>query len=66
LILPGCERASAISSFTELAGKDGCATSALGALAISVTGAKSRTVSYGTLPIRGLMMRLPGPTESSV
>ena len=43
--LPGCDLASAISSFTEFAGRLGVTTRISGSVAIIVTGAKSLIVS---------------------
>ena len=45
LSLPGCDLASAISSFTFFAGTDGCTTSTCPALAIIEIGAKSVNAS---------------------
>ena len=45
LYLPGLARTSATSSFTSLAGTEGCTVSACGPDATSVTGVKSFSVS---------------------
>jgi hypothetical protein len=45
LTCPGRARASAISSFTDFAGSEGCTTSTLGASATRLTGVKSFTGS---------------------
>ncbi len=45
---PGRLFARAMSSFTDLAGTDGCTTSTLGAAVVSAIGAKSRTKSNGS------------------
>ena len=44
---PGRAFAAAMSSFTFVAGTDGCTTSVLGASSSRETGAMSRSVSYG-------------------
>src|SRR5262249_20030968 len=46
---PGLARASAISSFTVVAGTEGCTTRLKSDVAKRLTGAKSRSVSYGRL-----------------
>src|SRR5450759_221460 len=53
-IWPGFALASAIISFTDVAGTDGWTTTKLGKDAACVMGAKSRTASYGAfLFVRG-------------
>ena len=42
--LPGCTLASCTSSANDFAGTEGCTTAINGIVAISVTGAKSRTM----------------------
>lgn len=49
---PGRALMNAISSFTFLAGNDGCETSRLGTMTTSETGAKSRSRSYDTFFIK--------------
>jgi hypothetical protein len=46
--LPGCILASEISDFRSFTGSAGCTAIASGVIAMVVTGAKSRTVSYGS------------------
>src|SRR5450755_1290528 len=45
---PGCDLASAINSFTDFTGSDGCTTSTSGPDARRVTGARSFAWSYGS------------------
>ena len=47
-ICPGFALPSAISSFTDFTGSEGCTTSINGLAATSVIGVKSLTVSYGS------------------
>ena len=59
LIVPGLDLASAISSFTLLAGTDGCTTTSCGPLATLVTAMKSLTGSNGScLYMCGLTVKM--------
>ena len=57
---PGRDLANAISSFTLRAGVDGCTTSSMPAVAVSVTGANARCASNGILAYKnGFTVRMP-------
>ena len=55
----GLDFASAISSRTVFTGSEGCVASTFGVLAISMTGAKSRSASKGALWMSGSIHRRP-------
>ena len=61
--LPGLARASAITSCTEFAGSEACATSIAGRRAARPTGLKSLYGSYPTAPITSGALTITAPVE---
>ena len=56
--------ASAINSFTERAGTDGCTARIFGAMVVWLTGAKSFTTSYGGF-LNSVMLAVLGTPPSN-